>query len=170
MVVERIEIEPATKEFNSSVGYHLWARHYYQCVQGFQHQRRHRFSPVPYALLCRAIELELKARLLEINPREDVRKKYRHKILKAYHALPAEQQILNEDEVEVLRQASELYAARDKHFDYPPPRHVLQRYSNYPLQPALDAIAKKLLPDRRSRRPRRRAQAAAARGRPRPRP
>ena len=87
------------------------------------------FSPVPYALLCRAIELELKSRLLEITPgREGIRKKYSHKILKAYLHLPPEQQILSEGECAVLGQASELYAARDKHFDYPPPEHAFRGY------------------------------------------
>jgi hypothetical protein len=147
-VNERIKISPATGFHNfSSASFHLWATHYYKCVQDFQSLDPARpFSPVPYALLCRAIELELKSRLLEITPgREGVRKKYNHKILKAYLHLPPEQQILSEGECAVLGQASELYAARDKHFDYPPPEHAFRGYSNYPRLPDLDAIAKKLL-------------------------
>ena len=65
--------------------------------------------------------------------------------MKAYLHLPPEQQILSEGECAVLGQASELYAARDKHFDYPPPEHAFRGYSNYPRLPDLDAIAKKLL-------------------------
>ena len=69
-VNERIKISPATGFHNfSSASFHLWATHYYKCVQDFQSLDPARpFSPVPYALLSRAIELELKSRLLEITP------------------------------------------------------------------------------------------------------
>jgi hypothetical protein len=43
--------------------FHWWATHYYKCRQDFVSP--HKFSPVPYFLLCRAIELELKSRHLK---------------------------------------------------------------------------------------------------------
>ncbi len=37
--------------------FHRWAGHYYKCRQDFDSP--HRFSPVPYFLLCHSIELEI---------------------------------------------------------------------------------------------------------------
>lgn len=51
--------------------FHLWATHYYKCEQDFVSPTK--FSPVPYFLLCRAIELELKARHLEGKTQKQVR-------------------------------------------------------------------------------------------------
>jgi len=50
--------EPA--HFNISPhGFHLWAKHFYKAKQDFISPNR--FSLVPYFLLLRAIELQLKA-------------------------------------------------------------------------------------------------------------
>jgi hypothetical protein len=63
-----IKITPESAVLNiSSYSFHVWAQHYYKCVQDFQLSPDD-FSPVPYALLCQAIELELKARHLELTP------------------------------------------------------------------------------------------------------
>ena len=45
----------------SSPLFHRWARDCIQCFEGFKPAK---FSPVPYSLLCRALEYELKSRLL----------------------------------------------------------------------------------------------------------
>ena len=67
----------------STYSFHEWARHYYQCVQDFAHCLVTRsWSPVPYALLCRAIELELKARHLELTPGQPAMKKFGHDLEK----------------------------------------------------------------------------------------
>ena len=50
----------------SAPSFHMLATHYYKCVQDFQPPNQSKFSPVSYALLCRAIELELKSRLLNL--------------------------------------------------------------------------------------------------------
>ena len=66
--------------------FHLFAAQYYRCKQTFQPQEP--VSPVPYFLLCRAIELELKARHLESKSRKEVRADYGHNLKKAYRKLP----------------------------------------------------------------------------------
>lgn len=52
-----------TGHFNfSPAGFRRWANQFYKCRQSFQCPD---FSPVPYFLLCRAIELQFKAVHLE---------------------------------------------------------------------------------------------------------
>lgn len=91
----------------SAPSFHRWAFHYYKCVQDFQSPDR--WSPVPYALLCRAIELELKSRHLELTPgQRNVKEKFSHDLQKLYEALPADQRVLTGTELEVLRTASQV--------------------------------------------------------------
>ena len=40
--------------------FHIYAMHYYKCKRDFTPPDNY-FSPIPYFLLCRAIELEIKA-------------------------------------------------------------------------------------------------------------
>ena len=54
--------------------FHRWATHYLKCRKDFQSP--HKFSPVPYFLLCRAIELEIKARHLRNSTQSKVKKSY----------------------------------------------------------------------------------------------
>ena len=58
--------------------FHLWAQHYYKCKQDFQNPDR--FSPVPYFLLCRAIELEIKSRHLQNMKQEEVKHGFGHNL------------------------------------------------------------------------------------------
>ena len=81
------------------------------------------FSPVPYALLCRAIELELKSRHLENahEPRgptqNDIADTYGHKLKALYEGLPSDQKVLSSEEMAVLYTANEIYND-NKGFDY----------------------------------------------------
>jgi hypothetical protein len=60
-------------------------------------------SPLfPIFLLCRAIELEIKARHLKRLTQKEVKKRFRHHLLKAYKALDAQEQILSQNELAVL--------------------------------------------------------------------
>lgn len=134
---------------NASVGYvnlspdafHMWARHYYKCKQDFQSPDR--FSPVPYFLLCQAIELEIKSRHLQRKNRQEVKEEYGHQLIKAYDALEKEHRVLNGEELEVLKAANEIYCG--KGFEYFNPEHALRGYSNFPDLGSLDAVAKKLI-------------------------
>lgn len=129
--------------------FHLWALHFYDCKQQFT--RFTGYSPVPYFLLCRAIELELKSRHLVDKRQREVKQDFGHDLVKAYNALPAEQQILGQQEISALRDANEVY--RDKGFEYLSPadplggfrRHYRKGGSTpYPDLGLLDSIARKL--------------------------
>lgn len=134
---------------NAGVGYvnispeafHMWAQHYYKCKQDFQSPTK--FSPVPYFLLCRTLELEIKSRHLGTMKRDEVKDKFGHNLLRAYDSLSKEQKVLNEAELSVLSAANEIY--RGKGFEYFNPEHALRGYSNFPDLGALDAVAKKLI-------------------------
>lgn len=90
--------------------FHRWAVHYYQCRQDFRSP--HRFSPVPYFLLCRAIELEIKSRHLRTKTQDDVKNAYGHDLKRAYDALPEGDKPLRQPEAAVIETASKIYAAK----------------------------------------------------------
>jgi hypothetical protein len=121
--------------------FRLWARHYYKCKQDFTSPDP--VSPVPYFLLCRAIELAIKAKHLEVKNRQQVKVDFNHNIIKAYKALPPELRILTADELKILEVANKIYCG--KGFEYFDPGHLLRGYSTFPDLAALDAIALKLL-------------------------
>ncbi len=120
--------------------FHQWATDYYKCKQGFKPS--HRFSPVPYFLLCRAIELEIKSKHLKSKKQTEVKREYWHDLVRAYEGLDKIDKTLTDDEVQVLKRASEIYAS--KGFEYFDPEHALTGYSRYPDLLLLDAIARKL--------------------------
>jgi|SRR5215211_4002320 len=122
--------------------FHSYARHYYKCKRDFVPPDDY-FSPIPYFLLCRAIELEIKARHLKHLTRSEVKDKFGHRLLKAYKALDAQEQILNQHEFAVLTTADQLYRKTD--LAYFNPYHPLTGFSEFPDLEMLDAIAKKLI-------------------------
>ena len=101
------------------------------------------FPPVPYFLLCRAIELQTKAKLLKQRKQKQVKHEFGHRLLDAYNALDAQEQILSPSELAVLTEAHEIYSR--KGFEYFVPTDLLTRFSRYPELEMLDAIAKKLI-------------------------
>ena len=117
------------------------AMHYYKCKQDFQCP--HSFSPVPYFLLCRAIELELKSRHLRSKTQKQVKDDFGHDLLKAYESLSNSDKILNADELCTLKKANDIYST--KGFEYFDPEDALRRYSNYPNLESLDLVARKLI-------------------------
>lgn len=121
--------------------FHRWATHYYKCKQDFQPP--HSFSPVPYFLLCRAIELEIKSKHLRCKRQTEIKNEYWHDLMKAYNALDQEDKVLTQGEVKVLECANEIYAS--KGFEYFEPEDALRGYSNYPDLELLDTIARKLI-------------------------
>ena len=82
------------------------------------------FSPVPYFLLCRAIELQFKAVHLEQlkaghpghQTQYDVKKLFNHKLIKSYEALPATDRTLSREQLKLLKKADEIY--KGKGFEY----------------------------------------------------
>lgn len=132
--------EPGFINF-SAFAFRLWARHYYKCRHDFINPNN--FSPVPYFLLCRAIELELKARHLEKKRQREIARTFNHRIKSAYLALPKRQQTLDAEELAVLKQANAIYAT--KGFEYIQPIDAATAYKRFPDLDALDRVAKKLL-------------------------
>jgi hypothetical protein len=122
--------------------FHRYAGHYYKCKQDFVSPDGGS-SPVPYFLLCRAIELEIKARHLKRLTQPEVKDEFGHRLLKAYKALDAQEQVLSESEVEVLTAADQIY--RDKEFEYFRQEDALSGSSRFPDLDMLDSIAKKLI-------------------------
>lgn len=141
-------ILPSTGHVNlSSVGFRLWASHFLQCRKSFVPPEG--FSPVPYFLLCLAIELELKARHLVTLSQDEVRDNFGHDLLEAYNDLPLEQHTLSAEEFAVLETANSVYRdIRDKGgFKYFPVREVTTGFKSAPSLAALDALATKLVED-----------------------
>lgn len=121
--------------------FHRWAEHYYKCKQDFEPP--HRFSPIPYFLLCRAIELDIKARHLIQKRQPEVKEDFGHDLRNAYEDLDADQKILDDAEFELLCAASAIYA--DKGFEYFNPEDALTGYSRFPELDQLDHVATKLI-------------------------
>jgi hypothetical protein len=122
-----IVVTPTPAELNlSHAAFHLWARQFLEASKHLPQTQR--VSPVPYRLLGRALELELKARHLIHNGQQTIKEKYRHNLLKAYDGLPPNQKILTPDERDVLRQASDSYNDPNKFFDYWNPRAALSGF------------------------------------------
>lgn len=118
-----------------------WAKHYYVCRQNFQSPDR--FSPVPYFLLCRAIELAIKARHLTSRTQNQVKRLFGHDLTRAYAALTSRDRILEADEEWLLERASTIYAG--KGFEYFNSEDALTAFKRYPPLQDLDAVARKLL-------------------------
>jgi hypothetical protein len=121
--------------------FHRWATHYQKCRKYFR--CRDKFSPVPYFLLCRAIELEIKARHLRHMTQLEVKTKFGHDLAKAYEASDPAEKTLNQSEEHTLRVASEIYNSKD--FEYFDPQDALTGYSRFPDLTLLDSIASKLI-------------------------
>jgi hypothetical protein len=140
--VTEINIELDGIQLNLSPdAFHMWATHYYKCKQDFN--PRHKFSPVPYFLLCRAIELELKSKHLPKLKQKDVKNIFSHDLIKAYNDLNPSEQTLTDDELIALSKANEIY--KSKGFEYFVPKHALRGYSVYPDLEFLDLITSKLI-------------------------
>lgn len=113
-----------------------WASQFYDCALPLVGKAE--FSPVPYFLLCRAMELALKAVHLEDKRQPQVRNDFGHDLVKAYDALPAAKQTLARAEQDVLQKASTIY--KGKGFEYFNLTHARNGYSDYPDLEALNAL------------------------------
>ena len=121
--------------------FHRWATHYLKCRKDFKSP--HKFSPVPYFLLCRAIELELKARHLRNLTQVEAKEKFWHDLVKSYNALNPVEKNLTQEEQQTLRLANQFY--EDKGFEYFNPKDALTGYHRFPDLTLLDSIASKLI-------------------------
>jgi hypothetical protein len=137
--------ESETGHFNfSPAAFRRWANQFYQCRQSFQCPD---FSPVPYFLLCLAIELQFKAVHLENKGKNEV-KEYGHNLIKSYEALLAAYRTLSIEQLELLKKADEIYSRKGvnaKGFEYPNTGDALIAFSNFPNLQALDALAEAIM-------------------------
>lgn len=137
-----VVIKPPTLRINTwPDAYHHWATHYLKCGREFKSPDK--FSPVPYFLFCRAIELEIKARFLKKLTPDKVKNKFWHNLIKAYNNLSKGEKILNKDEEDTLERASIIY--NDKGFEYFNTKNALTAYKNFPKLGKLDSVASKLI-------------------------
>ena len=138
-----ITFQPGTIHVNLSPhGFYRWAMHFYVCRQQFRCPDSG-FSPVPYFLLCRAIELVLKAQHLKRQKQSEVKAQFRHDLLGAYNALDISDRVLSQEDKLVLEQANEVY--KSKRFEYMSPGDALTGFSKFPDLELLDQVASKLL-------------------------
>ena len=117
--------------------FHRNAKHYLKCRMDFQSPTKG-ISSLPYFLLCRAMELELKARHLQTLRQKEVKDKFGHNLVAVYEALPATDQLLSASEFNLLSQANAIY--KNKGFEYFEPEHALAGYSAYPDLSELETI------------------------------
>lgn len=146
MIIKKSEI--------TTLGYHLWATYFLQCKRDYKSQGR-QLSPMPYYLLCHAIELEIKSKLLNtINglTTKKLQRDFGHNLVKAYNTLPSSLQKLTKDEFNILTIVSNIYDRPNKGFEYPDIVNIMFRFSNLsnrgdklPDIELLDCIASKLI-------------------------
>ena len=140
-------LEAATGHINlSPVGFNIWANHFLMCRKSFTPPEGG-FSPVPYFLLCLAIELDLKARHLETRNQLEVKNEFGHDLVNIYNGLPIEQRILSGEELAVLIAANSVYddIAGKGGFKYFPVIEAVTGFKSAPPLDALDALAMKLV-------------------------
>jgi len=125
----------------SPTGFQLAAQDYFKCYLDFQMPGR--FSIVPYFLCCRAIELSLKAKHLEIRSRQVVKQSFGHNLIKSYQALPSEKQSLSSEEFQLLQKANEIY--NKKEFEYFSVLDAATGFTRYPDLNKLADITRKLI-------------------------
>jgi hypothetical protein len=126
----------------SPAQFHAYALQYMECRRSFT--TRAKYSPVPYFLLCRAIELELKSRHLNSKSRSQVKKQYGHNLKKAYDELQPTDKILDSTEYNVLARASEIYDIPNKGFEYVTVGDASTGLSAFPELSTLERIAERL--------------------------
>jgi hypothetical protein len=137
-----LEAEPCPLNISPDL-FHEYARQYLQCERTFLPNARN--SPVPYFLLCRAIELEFKATHLESKSRLDIKDKYGHNLKKSYDDLPRDKQNLDAAEYATLKHASKIYGS--KGFEYVLVGDVVTALTKFPELAVLKRIATKVIED-----------------------
>lgn len=118
-----------------------WSKHYLKCESDFKSPDS--FSPIPYFLLGRSIELSLKSIYLKSQKQSKVRNTYGHDLLKAFRNLPPNVLILENPEITLLEDVSNIY--KGKGFEYYDPEDILTGFSRYPDLNKLRLLAKKII-------------------------
>jgi len=144
MAVHVINAKVGTFQVNVSPAlFHEYAVQYLHCRRSLT--PRDVYSPVPYFLLCRAIELELKAKHLQSKSRAQVKKQYGHNLKKSYDELPSGAKLLSGSEYAILELASAIYDIPNKGFEYVAVSDALSELQHFPDLGVLEKIAEKLI-------------------------
>ena len=124
--------------------FHKWAKQFLKCKRELKTSYPNESSPIPYYLLCHAIELEIKARLSKTKSWKELKKDFCHDLMKAYNALDnSQQKILSDEDIEILKKVNLIYM--EKGFEYILPFDLLTKNRRYPDLALLDSIASKLI-------------------------
>jgi hypothetical protein len=138
------ELRAAGFHFNLSPDlFRRHARQYLECHRAYKPVAG--YSPVPYFLLCRAIELALKAHHLETKTRSQVKSAYSHSIIKLYRDLPAPLRTLDAAAEKLLASASAKYDVPNKGFEYVALEDVLFAQHSFPDLGDLELLAARLV-------------------------
>jgi hypothetical protein len=141
--VANLVLTPDTGNINFSPHlFHQYSCDYLRCEKTFQSEAR--YSPIPYFLLCRAMELEFKAQHLQSKTRDEVKKEYWHNLEKSYDELPNGNHILDPSEYEVLVHANRIYD-KPKGFEYVSIDDAVGALRGFPSLAALRGIATKVI-------------------------
>ena len=120
--------------------FRLGARDYLKSFTRFEHRK---FSPVPFFLCCRAMELALKAVHLESKKQSEVKQLFSHDLMKCYKGLDKSKQTLSAEELDLLSAANEIYVRKE--FEYLNVVHAVTAYKRFPDLDALVKLAKKII-------------------------
>ncbi|OGO18457.1 MAG: hypothetical protein A2Z15_02835 [Chloroflexi bacterium RBG_16_50_11] len=122
---------------------HEWATQFLQCKSELNIPSPSENSPIPYYLLCHAIELEIKSRLSKTIAWKTLKNEYGHNLIKLYDKLELSDQLLDSKEKEELKKANIVYM--NKGFEYILPFDKVTKNKRYPQLELLDFIAKKMI-------------------------
>ena len=142
MTNHKIKLEPGRVNITPHA-FRIYAEEYYAYVIHYNSINRP-FSPVPYALLCQAIELKLKSHHCATQPRQKVKDLFGHRLIQSYEALDCGLRILQSDDVAVLSLADVVYND-GKGFHYVQPIDLATQCKRFPDLEKLKRVTKKLL-------------------------
>jgi len=131
-------------------GFYKYAKDFFNAAESsFKHNKKDYFSPVPYFLYCKAIELILKSFLLFIGAAttDKLKHKYGHNLIKILNEgeKSLNKKLLNKEEKETIEMANNYYDVKSKGFEYCSPIYFASGYKNLPDLLKLKKITKKLL-------------------------
>jgi len=132
--------------FITPLGFHTYATDFLTAARDLKPSDH--FSPVPYYLYCRSIELSLKSFLLGKGVTKKIlKKKLGHDLVKtlklARKSGISDLLLLSPDQENCLRKANEYYAS--KGFEYFELANAIRGYSDRPALEELDGLAAELV-------------------------
>ena len=130
----------------SPYGFYKYAEDFFNA--GMKYKKNTKFSPVPYYLYCRSIELSLKSFLLFADKNINMQKlkhEYGHNIITLVNKTESlfSKKLLNKKEREVIKIANNWYY--DKGFEYFRVQDFAHGFSGLPDLLKLEKISQKLL-------------------------